>query len=365
MHKAKSHFLATLGRTAALVGLATLLTLPKMTAAKERDDSKPPLGELLDGIVAVVGDHVITRSELAEALAYPASLLKARSQAGMPKEKAETEFTRLQRETLDNLVDNQLILLAAAADGVSAGPEVRRRMEKLKSGFGQDKARLEEFLLGQGFASIEGYEKQMTEELTRQRMVYGQVRPRAEVTAKELEGAFEERYGGERARKKECKGAVITHFTLEQIWYPMPDTASYQEVVEVYTAAFKCYLRLKAGEVEPAQTAADCAGRDFAPSFGQLGEVDETKSFEQKFQEAFESLMETPGRVYSEPFIIKDGVRILRVSSSREGCIDDLTEITRLKDRIKGLIEEEKFQKVLKWWLQELRGKFRVEIKDL
>jgi len=330
-----------------------------------RAEEKSQMGELLDGIVAIVGDHVITRSELSEALAYPASILKAKAEAGMPADLAEAEFKGLQRETLNNLVNNRLILLAAAADGVSSLAEVRRRMEKLKAGFGQDKARLEQFLRSQGFESIEDYEDQMTEELTRQRMIYGQVRPRAEITARELEAAFEERYGGERASKKECKGAVITYFTLEQIWYPMAETSSYQEVVRVYAAAYKCYLALKAGEAEASQAATQCAGEDFTPSFGQLGEVDETKSFEQKFQAAFESLMTPPQRSYSEPFIIKDGIRILKVASRREGCIDDATEITRLKDRIRGLVEEEKFDKVLKWWLQELRGKFRVEIRDL
>ena len=54
--------------------LGTIAHPSTVVSAQEEGGAR---GELLDGIIAVVGDHVVTRSELAQALAFPAALLKA------------------------------------------------------------------------------------------------------------------------------------------------------------------------------------------------------------------------------------------------------------------------------------------------
>jgi hypothetical protein len=345
--------------SAGLVLLALQLALPAV--AQEAKDR----GELLDGIIATVGDQVVTRSELAQAIAFPAALLKAKAEAGMPDAEVSEAFAALQQETRDNLVNNQLILMAAKAEGVSMADEVRRRMQKLRSGFQNDRARLEEFLAAQGFSSIEEYERQMEEELLRQRMVFGHVRPRAELSDKELEAGFVERYAGKKAQEKQCEGALIRYHEVEQLHFPTPANISMKDAMSAYAGAYRCYLQLRAGTIAMGQAPAICVAAETAPTYGTLGEVDETKSFERSFQEAFDGLAADPTAHFSEPFISKDGIRILRTVSSREGCVTDTEEIGHLKDRVRARLEDEKFEKLLEWWLQELRGKFRVEVKSL
>ncbi len=336
-----------------------LLALP----ASVRSQESPP-GELLDGIVAVVGEEPVTRSELSEMLVFQGRLLKARKDAGMSAEEADREFHKLQEETLRHLVDNRLILLAAKADGMSVTDEVRRRIEKLKASFSGDVKRLEKYLSAQGFVSLADYERQMGEEMLRQRMVFAQVRPRAEISEREAQAAFEERFLGKRAEALECSGAVVSQYALEQVWFPLPEDAGPERVLAAYGQAYSCYLRIARGEFGGAEAPDRCAG-EVTPQFGDLGEVDETKTFERSFQDAFDELRKTPGAQSSAPFLHKDGVRILRITGTREECIDDPEEVAQLRDTLKARLEEEKFEKVLEWWLDELRGKFRVELKPL
>jgi hypothetical protein len=329
------------------------------------EEGKAPRGELLDGIIAVVGDHVVTRSELAQALAYPAALLKAKTAAGLPSDEVEKEFLNLQSETRDNLVNNQLILMSAKAEGMSVAEEVRRRMDKLREGFQGDQARLETFLKGQGFGSADEYETQMEEELLRQRLIFGRVRPRAELSDDDLAKAFAERYTGKEVDGAACAGAAIRHHELEQLHFAVATTVSVGEVMAAFEGAYRCVLALRSGSTTLLDSPTVCRAGGVAPEAGSLGEVDETMSFDPAFQQAFDALVNEPAGSYSDPFIIKDGIRILRVVSSRTGCVEDESQVRDLKDRVRARLEDEKFAKVLKWFLQELRGQFRVELKNL
>lgn len=350
------------GRFLSILLLGGLVAASSVAAGGE--PVEPP-GEMLDGIIAVVGDHVVTRSELAQALAFPAALLKAKTAAGLPAEEVEVAFSKLQTETRDNLVDNQLILMSARAEGMSVADEVRNRMAKLRGGFQNDPARLETFLQGQGFGSVEEYERQMDEELLRQRMIFGKVRPRAAISDEDLEKAFADRYAGKEVEGAACAGAAIRHHKLEQLHFPVATAVTVTEVMDAFEGAYRCVLALRSGRTTLAGAPAICRASEVAPEAGSLGEVDETMSFDPAFQQAFDALVSQPPGSYSDPFIIKDGIRILRVVSSRTGCIEDETQIRDLKDRVRARLEDEKFGKVLKWFLQELRGQFRVELKKL
>jgi hypothetical protein len=283
----------------------------------------------------------------------------------LPSDKVEKEFSKLQLETRDNLVDNQLILMSAKAEGMSVSEEVRRRMDKLREGFQGDPARLEAFLKGQGFGSADEYETQMEEELLRQRLIFGRVRPRAEIDDDDLAKAFAERYTGKEVEGTSCAGAVVRHHELEQLHFAVATTVSVGEVMAAFEGAYRCVLALRSGKTTLAEAPTICRAGGVAPAAGSLGEVDETMSFDPAFQQAFDALVKEPAGSYSDPFIIKDGIRILRVVSSRTGCIDDESQVKDLKDRVRARLEDEKFAKVLKWFLQELRGQFRVELKSL
>jgi len=353
-------------KTAGLFLVVTALLALSSTDVVAQDDTSDAGSKrrLLDGIVAVVGDQVVTRTELDEALTFQTLLLKAQLSAGRQQAEVDREFERLKAETRDNLVDNKLILMAAQESGLTVDEEVARRVQKLRDGFGDDE-KLNQYLAGQGYSSIADYENQMKEEGLRQRVVFAQVRPKAEVVESEVEAEFVRVHGGKNIGGQECKGAVINYVELEQIWFPVAQNETYDVLVKAYTAGYACYLRVKKGGVPTESIAAECKHEGLVPRTGSLGEVDETRSFDRSFQEEFDKLKGRDKGSYSEPFIIPDGVRILQLTGRRSECVTDNTEIARLKDRLKARLSEDKFKKILKWWLKELRGKFRVDLKEL
>lgn len=343
-----------------VVAVLTLVAVAAPLFAEESDR-----GTLLDGIIAVVGDEVITRSELADAMAFRASLLKAKQKAGLAGEEVAGRFDELQEEIRSNLVDNKLILQAARDEGMEAGEEVTKRIEKLKERM-PDKDQLANFLASQGFDSLADYEARMKEEMLRQRVVFTKVRPKAEVTQKELEAEFQKRYGGKAAEEAGCKGAYVRVFALEQVRFPLANATTVGGLIATYSTAYACYLGLLSGDIGPEEVGGRCGDETLVAHHGSLGDVDETKSFEASFQAAFESLIAADSEdKLSEPFILNDGIWILMVTGQRRECFTDLSELSRLKDRVKARLEDEKFERVLNWWLKQLRGKYRVDLKPL
>ncbi len=344
------------------VGLVCLLLMimPSILFAGDTDR-----GELVDGVVAVIGSKVVSRTDLANAMAYQATLLAAKKQAGLSEEDAEKEFARLQLEVRDNLVDNTLILLAAEEGGMSVSDHVEKQISKVKEAFAENPEQLQQFLASRGYRSIEDYKKGLREELLRQRIVMMKVRPRSEVTLEEVQEEFEKRYQGKPAAAEGCDGALVPVYYLEQMFFPLPKEVSINGLIDTYVRAYKCYLGLKAGKFAPPDVPTACADGGAAPGYGAIGDVDETKSFEKSFQDAFDGLASNTKEELSEPFIGKDGVRILRIATRRKECYTDKSEITRLVTRLKGKLEDRKFEKAMQFWLKELRGRYRVDVKPL
>lgn len=344
-----------------LAGIASGLALPSL--AQEETESP---GELVDSVVAVVGDRVITRSDMNEAMAYQATVLAARRNAGMPADEVDREFARIQTEVRDNLVDNTLILLEAEEEGMEVDDQVEKQVDRVRQAYADKPEQLAQFLRARGFSSLEDYQQKMKEEMLRQRVVMMRVRSRTEVSEEELETEFAKTYRVAPQGEKACPGAWVPVHALEQVWFPFTQGATIDSVLAAYTQAYRCYMAMSRGEFTPEEAAEKCSQEGSIAQFGQLGEVDETKSFEAAFQQALEQLVDSPSPIgLSEPVIGQDGIRILHRTSTRKECRSDPEEIQRIKLNLKARMEDQRFEKALKFWVKELRGKYRVELKSL
>lgn len=91
--------------------------------------------EILDGIVAIVGENIITKSELdqtAQSMAYQSGII--------PSEQPE-KYNRLKKEVLNNLINEKILLAKAKEDTVEVSDqnvenELNRRIEQLIQQFG-------------------------------------------------------------------------------------------------------------------------------------------------------------------------------------------------------------------------------------
>lgn len=91
--------------------------------------------EILDGIVAIVGENIITKSELeqtAQSMAY---------QSGIIPSEQPKKYNTLQKEVLNNLINEKILLAKAKEDTVEVSDqnvenELNRRIEQLIQQFG-------------------------------------------------------------------------------------------------------------------------------------------------------------------------------------------------------------------------------------
>jgi len=147
-------------RSSALVLAAILLTAGR-AAAQEA----VPTTEVVDRVVAVVGDSAILQSELTEEVFR----ILAQSGQGMPDDPVVQE--RLYREALDSRINELLILQAAVRDAIvvedaAVQQRVEQRLNQQKQAFGGEAA-LERALREQGF-TLASYKEELERQVRRQ-----------------------------------------------------------------------------------------------------------------------------------------------------------------------------------------------------
>jgi len=93
--------------------------------------------EILDGIAAIVGDNIISISELdqtAQSIAF---------QSGITPSEQPEEFNKIKKDVLNNLINEKILLVKAIEDTVEASDqnvenELNRRIEQLVQQFGSE-----------------------------------------------------------------------------------------------------------------------------------------------------------------------------------------------------------------------------------
>ena len=150
--------------------------------------------EVVDRIVAVVGNDIILLSELRE------SVTLAARQLNVPAEDS-TRIEGLMSEILKGMVEEKVILQRAKADGIEIteeelDAEVEKDLEKVIARFGS-REEFERALSAQGL-DLYGYRDQLKKEkekqLIQQRFIQKSQLPYAQVTMDEARAYFDERY---------------------------------------------------------------------------------------------------------------------------------------------------------------------------
>jgi peptidyl-prolyl cis-trans isomerase SurA len=147
-------------RSTALALAAILLTAGRMAAQEA-----VPTTEVVDRVVAVVGDSAILQSELTEEVFR----ILAQSGQSLPDDPVAQE--RLYREALDSRINELLILQAAVRDSISVEDaavqqRVDQRINQQKQAFGGEAA-LERALREQGF-TLASYREELERQVRRQ-----------------------------------------------------------------------------------------------------------------------------------------------------------------------------------------------------
>ena len=304
--------------------------------------SVPAAGEVVDRIVAIVNDDVITLSELNETFDPYQKKIEA-SLTGQEKERMLTEG---KTTILKPLIDSKLIEQEAKKSGLTVkDDEVMGFVKEVLKGRNMQMSELIQALNKDGL-TFEGYKQELREQMMRQRLIRKEIRSKIVITDDEIGDYY-------RQHRDEYEGKEAVR--LKQILIPVPamaDDLLRKRAREVAEGALK---RIKGGEsfdtvaVQFAQGSAGAAGGDigFVEKGSMLPEVEkEALSLEIG---AVSSVIETP-----------QGFYIIQVVDKRGAGLKPITEV---RHEIRMKLEDEKAAKRFETWIAELRAKSLVEVK--
>jgi peptidyl-prolyl cis-trans isomerase SurA len=154
----------------------------------------PGRAEVVDRIVAIVNDDVITLSELEEAVSSIADQIQ-------PAARNPEQIQEMRREVLDRMIQRKLTEQQGEALGVSVSDrEVEQQIERIKESEFLTESALAEVLEAEGY-TLEEYKKRIKHRLLGIKLINREVKSKVAITDDEIRAYYEEHkadYAGEK-----------------------------------------------------------------------------------------------------------------------------------------------------------------------
>lgn len=290
---------------------------------------------LLDRVVAIVNQEVITWSEL-----YRDMDSEASPQLRDLKDEEKRKIYKENEATfLEGLVNAKLQLQEAKSLGMSAGDEeVKEAEESIKKKYEMSDRAFEESLKKEGYTHDE-YQKRLREQILIGKLVNQQVRSKVIVTDEEVNKTMQQ------------SAAVPEGYSISQIFFARPGKDEDKKKVEERAAAVM--ERLKAGE-DFAELAKSYSEDASAADGGNLGFL-KKDAIAKEFAEAVSGLK--PGAV-SAPFWTERGLHIIKLDGKEENKTPG--EVRRAAEKS---VSDRLFAAKYKSWVKSLREKSFIDIK--
>ena len=297
--------------------------------------------EIIERIVAVVNDDIITLSELkAVSLPYLARMKSKFSVTYTDEEIKETE-----RQILNQMVDEKLVNQEAARlkieitekEVAMASQEVRDRAQLTKEQFEQ--------ALAEDGMTMESYQKQLRDEMKKMRLIDQEIKAKVYVTKKEIDEYY-------KAHKDEYNAPPEVR--LQQILLLTPAEASPQDVEQIRERAEQIRGAIEQGEDFNAMVK-NYSQDATAATGGDMGVFRQGELFSALDEAAFTLMVGEVSPVIQTP----KGFHIIRVLDKKDR--KQMTEEER-RDEIDALLYNQKVESAIKKWIKELKKKSYVVI---
>jgi peptidyl-prolyl cis-trans isomerase SurA len=293
---------------------------------------------LLDRIVAIVNNEVITWSELRSAISLEAKSFLDK----VPDDNKDEAMKGLEKEFLNNLIDMKLELQEARQKGLElTKTEIDNAIADIKKKYDLTDEALLRSLKAEGL-TFEEYRTRLGEQIMVSKLVNIEVKSDIVISDKEIADYYE-------ANKN--KLGSIEKLRIRQIFFAMPKDQSEKSIVEA--RAQEVISRLDKGE-DFSQLAAEFsedASRNFG---GDLGYISKGSALKEVENAAYAL---KAGEV-SKPFWSSAGLHIIKLEERVEGEGFD-----KVKDKIKEILFEKAFESKLLEWKSGLKEKAYIEIK--
>jgi len=188
------------GRGWLALGIAFWLTPGGPAAAAE---------VVLDGIAAQVGAEVVLISEV-NRIAAP---IEARMRAGGAP---DGQIAQMKTDVLENLIENRLLdIMAQRAEVIADFEEIDHAIEAIARDNGISVETLRRSVEAQGL-TFDAYEEKIAQEIVRQKVLSGMVRPRVEVDEAKVRELYEKRFADQPETGRELHVYHLVVPALEQ-----------------------------------------------------------------------------------------------------------------------------------------------------
>ncbi|NCO83614.1 MAG: hypothetical protein COZ31_05795 [Nitrospirae bacterium CG_4_10_14_3_um_filter_44_29] len=293
---------------------------------------------LLDKVIAVVNQEVITWSDLYKAMEFEAS----DKMKDIKEEERRKIFKENEGAFLEVLIDMKLQIQAAKQRGIdAAAEEIAEAINDIKKKYSMDEQSFIVSLKKEGF-TLDEYKKKLSEQIILSRVVSQEVRNKIVISETEIA-----KYMGKN------KDALIADeaYRIRQIFFRKPNSNTDRKTVEEKAEAL--YLQIKAGE-NFASLAQKYSEDPSGKTGGDLGFI--KKGYMAKEFTAALSKMKK-GDV-SQPFWTDMGLHIIKL----EEKIEKQNEAA-IKEAARNTLMEKYFSERYKHWLRELRETAYIEIR--
>ena len=147
--------------------------------------------EIVERIVAVVNEEIITLSEL-RAISIP-YLQKMKQQYSV--DYGEEQIIETEKRIVDQLIDEMLVAQEADRLGIEVTPkEINMAMRDVKERNQLTEAQFEEALAEDGM-TLEDYKKELTKQMKKMRLMDQEIKAKVQVSKKEIDEYYQEHKG--------------------------------------------------------------------------------------------------------------------------------------------------------------------------
>ncbi len=291
-------------------------------------DAKP----INDAIIAIVNSDVITLKDLKD---YVGSIYRQLKVENHPASQIKEIMRSYEDKGVNQLVEDRLILAAANTKGIIIRDEIiRKRISEIQSRY-KDEEDFIKSLDAQGM-TLNDLKLKLTNQLKARYIVDIEVKQKVFVNPQDVT-AYYSKHSQDFVRK--------TKYSLQSI-----------------------YISFEKGKQEARNKAAEAraklaAGEDFDAVFKQYSQAPSVGSIEQgqMVPEIEREIFALNVEDVSKPVEVDGGIYVFKVVGILPGRVETLQEV---KDKIQDKLYDDLFQKKFREWIEKLRKKSYVEIRD-
>lgn len=297
---------------------------------------------IVDRIVAIVNEDIITLSELNETF-EPYREKIERTTTGAERDRAIVEA---KKHILNRLVNNKLIEQRAKKQGIAVKDE--EVMNYISRILANKKMELTEFVasLEKSGLTLEKYKEDIRGDMLRNRLIRREIQSKIVISEDEVGEYY-------RQHREDYEGKEAVR--LKQILLIVPRGAPEEQVDEIRKQAEQIRERIAKGESFDALAEQYSQG-PAAQAGGDLGFIERGSMLPEVEEVAFKLPLREVSEVIKSPV----GFHILMVTDKKGGGIKSITEV---RQEIQMKLEEQKMAERFDQWIEEYRKMSLIEIR--